>query len=569
MTPSVPVGELRALGDRALLIGVPDATAGRALARVMAGAFDGAADVVCGIATVMVHATDPDTELRSLWATAAGMVTGVGAGVVESRPHGHAAGDAVEPGRLVTIPCRFDGPDVAEVAALGRCAPDEVAELLTAQPLTVAVVGFSPGFAYLGGLPAQLERVPRRARPRPVVPAGSVAIANGHAAVYPTASPGGWNLVGRTGFPLFSPERRPFAVLAPGDRVRFTVAGAGEQVEPAPVTAPPWSVPPEARPVFEVVAPGLRAVVQDGGRHAVAPVGVPGAGPADPVSFALANRLAGNARDAGTLELTGGGTRLRCLGPCHVAAVGAAPDVRVDGTPAPPGQLLPLVAGQVLEVGRQRSGWRTYLSVAGGFLGPEWFGSSASDELTRLGAGPLVKGAQLHAGPWAPPLGDHIRAGRATELVPDAPVHLRVVPGPHPEQFGPDALARLADAAFEVAPVSNRVGLRLWADQGGADRRGWHAVGASELDSQGVVAGAVQVPPDGDPVVLLPDHATLGGYPVLAVVVSADHGLLGQCAPGTTVRFVPTEPAAADEARRAARREMKSAVVGPYPLAVG
>ena len=437
MTPSVPVGELRALGDRALLIGVADAAAGRALARALAGAFEGAADVVCGTATVMVHATDPDAGLRSLWGTAAG----VAAGVVESRPGGHASGDAVEAGRLVTIPCRFDGPDLAEVAALGRCAPDDVVALLTAQPLTVAVVGFSPGFAYLGGLPAQLERVPRRARPRPVVPAGSVAIANGHAAVYPTASPGGWNLVGRTGFPLFSPERRPFAVLAPGDRVRFTVAGAGEQVEPPPVTAPPWSVPPEARPVFEVVVPGLRAVVQDGGRRAVAAVGVPGAGPADPVSFALANRLAGNSRDAGTLELTGGGTRLRCLGPCHVAAVGAAPDVRVDGTPAPPGQLLPLAAGQVLEVGRQRGGCRTYLSVAGGFLGPEWFGSSASDELTGLGAGPLVRGAQLHAGPWAPPLGDHVRAGCATDLAPGAPVHLRVVPGPHPEQFEPDALA--------------------------------------------------------------------------------------------------------------------------------
>jgi biotin-dependent carboxylase-like uncharacterized protein len=283
------------------------------------------------------------------------------------------------------------------------------------------------------------------------------------------------------------------------------------------------------------------------------------------VSFALANRVAGNSRDAGTLELTVGGTRLRCLGPCHVAAVGAAPDVRVDGTPEPPGQLLPLAAGQVLEVGRQRGGCRTYLSVAGGFLGPEWFGSSASDELTGLGAGPLARGAQLHAGSWAPPLGDHVRAGCATELAPDAPVHLRVVPGPHHEQFEPDALARLADAVFEVAPASNRVGLRLRADRR-ADQRGRR--GGAELDSQGVVTGAVQVPPDGDPVVLLPDHATLGGYPVLAVVASADHGLLGQCAPGTTVRLVPTDPAAAEEARRATRRELRRAVVGPYPLAV-
>ena len=92
--------------------------------------------------------------------------------------------------------------------------------------------------------------------------------------------------------------------------------------------------------------------------------------------------------------------------------------------------------------------------------------------------------------------------------------------------------------------------------------------GGGALDSQGVVTGAVQVPPDGDPVVLLPDHATLGGYPVLAVVVAADHGRLGQCAPGTRVRLVPIDLAEADEARRVARRELGRAVVGTYPLAV-
>ena len=559
MTRSVPAGEVRPLGDRALLIGAADATAARALAQALGTALDEGAEVVCGSATVMVHATDPDTELRSVQAVADS--------VLERGPAAAASENAAEPGPPLTIPCRFDGPDLDDVAALARCAPDDVAALLTAQPLTVEVVGFSPGFAYLGRLPRRLERAPRRARPRPVVPAGSVAIANGHAAVYPTASPGGWNLVGRTGVPLFSPERRPFAVLAPGDRVRFTVAGAGERVEPPPVMAPPWSAPLGARPVLEVVAPGLRAVVQDGGRRAVASVGVPGAGPADPVSFALANGLAGNARGAGTLELTGGGARLGCLGPCHVAVVGAAPEVRVDGTPAPAGQLLPLLPGQVLEVGRQHGGCRSYLSVAGGFLAPEWFGSSASDELTGLGAGPLVPGARLHAGPWAPPLGDHVREGCATELVPDAPVPLRVLPGPHPEQFGPDALAQLAEGVFVVASASNRVGLRLREDPSGADLP-WRPAGG-ELDSQGVVTGVVQVPPDGGPVVLLPDHATLGGYPVLAVVVAADHGLLGQCAPGTAVRLVPTDADAAEEARRAARRELEHAVVGHYPLAVG
>ncbi len=279
------------------------------------------------------------------------------------------------------------------------------------------------------------------------MPAGSVAIANGHAAVYPTASPGGWHLVGRTGFPLFSAARAPYAFLAPGDRVRFTVAGAGDPVEPAPVAAPPWSLPAGARAVFEVVAPGLRAVVQDGGRREVAASGVPAAGPADPVSFALANRLTGNETGSGALELTGGGTRLRCLGSCHVAVVGADPEVRVDGTAERAGQLLPLDAGQVVQIGRQRAGCRSYLAVAGGLLGPVWFGSAGTDELTGLGAGPLGAGDVLHAGAWAPPLGDHLTAGGAADVdaSPSSVVELRVVAGPHAEHFaagGADTVGR-------------------------------------------------------------------------------------------------------------------------------
>ena len=556
--PSIPVGTTRRLGDRAFLVGVADAVAARELASGLTAVLAGEAEVVCGSATVMVRANDPDVELSSLEAVAD-----------DARAELARAGrsDApIGPGRLVTVPCRFDGLDLEEVAALAGYRPEDVVAQLTVEPLTASVMGFSPGFAYLEGLPSPLDSVPRRPRPRPVVPAGSVAIANGHAAVYPTASPGGWHLVGRTGFPFFSAQAPPYAALAPGDRVRFTVAGAIDSVEPEPVVAPPWSAPPDARAVFEVVVPGLRAVLQDGGRRSVAAVGVPGAGPADPLSFDLANRVTGNAVGAGALELTGGGTRLRCLDGCHVAVVGAAPEVRVDGAAVPAGQLLPLGAGQVLEVGRQHGGCRSYVSVAGGFLGPEWFGSCASDELTGLGPGPLAARDVLHAGAWAPPLGDHVAADCGTDVDTSSPVGLRVVPGPHAGLFGGDALTRLASAVFVVEPASNRVGLRLRAEAGAVPLGSMPAGGT--LDSQGMVTGAVQVPPDGGPVVLLPDHATLGGYPVLAVVASVDHGLLGQCAPGTRVRLVPVAQGEADDARRTLRRELARAVAGTYPLAV-
>jgi KipI family sensor histidine kinase inhibitor len=558
MTRSIPVGAVRPFGDRALLIGVEDPAAGRSLVASLADALPGAdVELVSGLATVCVLAHDPDTALAPLAATARA--------VVAAAPVSRSVDASGGAGRVVTIPCTFDGPDLEEVARLTALSADEVVARLTAEPLTVSVVGFSPGFAYLDGLPSALASVPRRDRPRPSVPAGSVALANGHAAVYPTASPGGWQLVGRTAFPLFSLDGPPYAVLAPGDLVRFGVAAAGAAVEPTRPVARPWAAPPGARPVFEVLAPGLRAVLQDAGRRDVAASGVPAAGAADPVSSTLANGLAGNPRAAAVLEVTGGGTRLRALGACHAAVVGGAPAVRVDGTDVSAGdRLLPLEEGQVVEIGPLARGCRTYAAVAGGLLGPALFGSRSSDELSGLGPGPLGPGAVLYAGEWAPPLGDHLAAGAATELPASGPVELRVVPGPHAARFGPGVLDRVAAASFRAANDSNRVGVRLRAEEA-VD---WGTTGG-ELDSQPMVTGAVQLPPGGEPIVLGPDHATLGGYPVPVVVIAADHGLLGQCGPGTDVRLVPVGLEAAAAALQAQRRLLAGAVVGHYPLAAG
>jgi KipI family sensor histidine kinase inhibitor len=566
MTRAVPIGERRALGDRALLIGVADPSAGRVLAGALrrhladTGTATAEVDVVVGAATVLVSVLDPAAELEP-----------VRAAVTRAQAEGGAGdtGAPARPGRLVTIPCVFDGPDLDEVARLTGLSPDAVVAHLTAGSLSVEVMGFSPGFAYLEGLPEPLRPVPRRDRPRPLVAAGTVALANGYAAVYPTASPGGWQLVGHTGLPLFLPHEAPYAVLAPGDRVHLTVAGPGEAATPPPLARPAWDPPPHGRAVFEVVAPGLRAALQDGGRPGVAAAGVPWAGPADPVSLTLANRLVGNEDDAAAIEVTAGGLKLCGLSPCHVAVVGGAPDVRVGGHPVASGRVTPVPDGALLEIGPFRRGCRTYVAVAGGFLGPRLFGSVATDELSDLGPGALAMGRRLYAGPWSPPLGDHV-ADDASAPAGDPPevVELRVVAVPHTEVFAPDALARLAECAFVVDGSSNRVGIRLLGDPG-APVPVPHIESGGRLDSHGVVTGVVQVPPGGQPVVLGPDHATLGGYPVLAVVAAADHGRLGQCGPGTRVRLVPVDPDEAEAARRAQRRALDHAVVGHYPLAAG
>jgi len=558
------VGEIRRLGDHALLIGVPDPVAARRLTRALGAArLEAVAEVVGGLATVMVafdpRAGDVDDQ-RPVLTTLMEQVSG--------QPDAEDGGAI-----LLEIPCTFDGPDLEEVASLVRSTPEAVVEMMTVAPLTVAVVGFSPGFAYLAGLPAALRRVPRRSRPRPSVPAGSVALAGGHAAVYPSASPGGWQLVGHTDEPLFTPWVAPYARLAPGDRVRFVRSAAVVENGDGRSTAADGPVdgtagaPPGARPVFAVDEPGLRSVLQDGGRMGVAALGVPAATPADPDSFRLANELVGNPIDACTLEITARGPRLRCLSPTFVAVVGGSPDLFVEGQPFAAGQVVPVTAGQQLVVGPVRGGFRCYVAMAGGFVGRSLLGSCSSDQLAGLGPGPIMRGAQLWGAATAPPLGDHLRPGASRRLEGGEPVALRVVPGPHHERFAPGAFAALAFMRFTVEEASNRVGLRLRRDPRTPPvlaARG----STGELDSQGMVTGAVQVPPDGQPVILMTDHATLGGYPVVAVVAAVDHGVLGQCAPGTTVVLVPCGYGEAAEALREHRRALNEAVVGRYPLAV-
>ncbi len=568
---SVPVGEIRRLGDHALLMGVPHPVAARRLTRALTAArLEGVAEVVGGLATVMV-AFDPTTgDLDAARPLLAHLLEEACAQPDAADEEGEDDGGAA----LLEIPCTFDGPDLAEVATLVGSTSEAVVALITAQPLTVAVVGFSPGFAYLAGLPAPLGQVPRRPRPRPSVPAGSVALANGYAGVYPSASPGGWQLIGHTDVPLFSPWEPPYARLAPGDRVRFVEAArtAGHQTGRSSIRRDgpgrfSEAPPPGSRAVFEVDEPGLRSVLQDGGRRGMAALGVPAAGPADPDSFQLANELVGNPVGACALEITARGPTLRCLSPTFVAVVGGSPDLRLQGQPFAAGRVVPVDAGQELVVGPVRSGFRCYLALAGGFVGPALFGSCASDQLAGLGPGPIEAGAQLWGASMEPPLGDHLRAGASRRMDQGRPVALRVVPGPHHERFASGTFATLASMRFSVEAASNRVGLRLRRDPGTPALRG--APGApDELDSQGMVTGAVQVPPDGEPVILLTDHATLGGYPVVAVVATVDHGALGQCAPGTTVVLVPCDPGEADEALREHRRALGLAVVGHYPLAV-
>ncbi|MEV6654619.1 biotin-dependent carboxyltransferase family protein [Streptomyces sp. NPDC051219] len=280
---------------------------------------------------------------------------------------------------------------------------------------------------------------------------------------------------------------------------------------------------------LEVVRPGALTTVQDLGRPGYAHLGVPRSGALDPYAHRLANRLAGNPPDAAALETTVDGTAVRASTDVTAAVTGAPCPVRVDGRPAPWGAAVRVPAGAVLEVGRAVSGVRSYVAFRGGIDVPPVLGSRSTDLLSGLGPGPLAAGGTL---PLGTPRGPSTGADAIPVPAPPAELVLPLLLGPRHDWFTAAALAGLARAVYRVSSLSNRVGLRT---EGPALAR----AKSGELPSEGMVLGAVQVPPDGLPVVFLADHPVTGGYPVIGVVAEAHLPAAAQAVPGTRVVFVP------------------------------
>jgi len=281
--------------------------------------------------------------------------------------------------------------------------------------------------------------------------------------------------------------------------------------------------------VLTVLAAGPLTTVQDRGRPGWAEIGVTRSGAADRAAADLANRLVGNDPSAAVLEVTAGGLRIRAERTLLVAVTGAPAPVTVDGRPAPFDGPLTLTPGQVLGLGLPPVGLRSYLAVRGGIDVPTVLGSRSTDTLSGLGPAPLASGDRLPVGRLA---ADEPVVDVAAVGVPSSRPVLGVLPGPRRDWLAPAAWTTLTREPWTVTADSNRVGLRL---SGPALDR----ARTDELPSEGLVPGAVQVPPDGAPVLFLADHPVTGGYPVLAVVRTADLPAAAQLRPGDVVRFRP------------------------------
>lgn len=279
--------------------------------------------------------------------------------------------------------------------------------------------------------------------------------------------------------------------------------------------------------MIEVITPGPLTTVQDLGRVGYAALGVSPSGAADLPALMLANQLVDNPAHAAGLEVTLGGLVLQFRTNAVVAVTGARCEVRIGRLPVVMGQPVRVPAGERLALGKATSGVRTYIAVRGGVAVPPLLGSRSTDVLGGLGPPPLARGQLL-------PLAGADRDASVPDRVPLTPYpvepSLEFVPGPRTDWFDIDSLDRLCSQPYVVSSDANRVGLRL---VGPALNR---SVGR-ELPSEGLVRGAVQVPPSGQPVIFLADHPTTGGYPVIAVVRRRDLSLAAQLRPGQRVRF--------------------------------
>lgn len=526
------------LGERGLLIEVgedldPGTNARvRALARRLGG-LPGVEEVLPALRSVLV-VFDPLASDAALIAETAEQVL----------PALAAASGATA--RLIEVPVVYggpSGPDLEEVAAQSGLSAETVIREHAAVEYTVYMLGFRPGFPYLGILPDSLQ-VRRLPAPRLRVAEGSVGLADAMTGIYPLASPGGWRLIGRTPLPIYDPMEADPILLRPGDRLRFVpVRDATFRDRPAAA-----HLPDPRHPVLEVQSPGLYSTIQDGGRRGYRSLGVPPSGAMDPAALWAANAAVGNAPDAPALEVTAPGPVLRALDDVTAAIAGADLSAEVDGTPVEPAFPLRLRSGQRIRFGAPRAGMWAYVAVAGGIEGRTALGSASTFVPGLLGgsAGRRLREGDVLGRATTPP---RAGPGKRSEppALPPGGITVRVILGPQDEWLTEEARAALLKEEYRTSLQSDRTGARL-------DGPVLAHRSAGAFLSDGVLPGAVQVPSGGRPIVIMPDGPTTGGYPKAAVVIAADLRLLAQARPGTVVRFRPVTMEEAVEALRITAR---------------
>ena len=454
--------------------------------------------------------------------------------------------------KVVRIPVCYSvdfGVDLQQVASTTGLTCDQAIELHTSKTYRAYMLGFLPGFAYLGSVDQRL-RIDRKLEPRTKVTAGSVGLAGEQTGVYPFEAPGGWQIIGRTPISLYNRNQDSHNdesqyLVSPGDYVQFYQIDRAEfdllfeQSQVTPELVQDQVIEHGAAKIsLHFKTAGLRTVLQDFGRSGYQHLGVPSGGVMDRFSATIANRLVGNADDAVLIEVTLMGPTIEIRGNCQIAITGGDLSPMLDGRPVAMWETIAVTGTQRLSFGSRRSGCRCYLAIAGEFQSPSWLGSvsvspSGADTATAYRS---FKGDSLLVVPSSQANNKRIfpEVRRPSGLIgtEDRTVEktIQVFPGPEWDCFSAKQQEKFLNHRFEILPSSSSMGFRLssFLDQ---------SLELSSMISSAVVPGVIQVTPSGQPILLMRDAQTTGGYPRIGAVRYELLNEVAQMCPGDSIRF--------------------------------
>lgn len=468
-------------------------------------------------------------------------------------------------GKTVEIPVCYENcensefsPDLREVAKLTGLSVEEVISLHSSIDYPVYMMGFLPGFPYLGGMNEKLE-VPRRSVPRTKIPAGSVAIGGKQTGVYPSDSPGGWQIIGRTPLKLFDINRKPPVLYGIGDRIRFVPVSREEFINIQKSEGKKFFKIDETQNHLKkektsleryvcsssvtVIDGGFSTTVQDSGTSGFQKIGAGESGAEDWGSYILSNLLCGNRLNESVLETTLKGPVLKFNMPAFFAITGADCSANLDGNPVPINTMCRAEKNSILKCDFCKNGIHSYIAFKGGILVPSVFSSRSTNTKSHTGGfnGRKIAGGDCLALGEVKNKGGNIfsifygkyllwrRNCFSKKSMNQDVLFLECVKGSQFDFFTAEEKESFVSKTFTVSSQKDRMGIRFEGE--GICRR------STDIISDSIPFGAVQITSSGMPVVMSKDRQTCGGYAKIAAVRKRSMDLLVQSLPGTKIRF--------------------------------
>lgn len=454
--------------------------------------------------------------------------------------------------QLIEIPVCYDedfAPDLAETAVNLQLSTDTLIQLHCSKTYHVYMLGFTPGFPYMAKTDERIV-TKRKQQPRLTVVPGSVAIAGEQTGIYPFATPGGWNIIGRTSLQLFDRHRTNPFLLKAGDEVKFKPITQDEfeqysssNIELNSTNSINRSTETSAanKPMIQVEQCGFLTTLQDTGRTGYLQYGVSKGGAMDSSAAQLANVLVGNDADETVLELTQSPHRFLFTADTVIAFAGGGLQPETEKQLLPLHKPLFIAAGTVVHCKQQLPGFRLYIAVTGGFAADEFLQSSSTDLLIKAGGfnGRSLKKADIllqknKHNKLQQQLLQVLKAGATIELFQSNEsimgTTIRVLKGAEWNYLTDASATNFTQQAFTVTQQSNRMGYRLKTETLQTNQ-------SCDIVSSPVTQGTVQLTSSGEMIILMADAQTVGGYPRIAQVCAADLSLLAQKKPGDAIQF--------------------------------